>query len=97
MQNRTLRKIFLYRAARIILQGIAIGNIVAFLLLLLQRYFHIVKLDESGYFLAEVPVSFGVNWILATNILFIMIILAITYLATSIVGRIKVADAIKYN
>ena len=97
MQNRTLRKIFLYRAARIILQGIAIGNIVAFLLLLLQRYFHIVKLDESGYFLAEVPVSFGVDWILATNILFIMIILAITYLATSIVGRIKVADAIKYN
>jgi ABC-type lipoprotein release transport system permease subunit len=58
---------------------------------------HIVELDESGYFLSEVPVSLGAGWMVAINILFTIIILAVTYLATSIVGRIKVADAIKYN
>jgi hypothetical protein len=31
------------------------------------------------------------------NVVFIAIILAATHLATSIVGRIKVAEAIKYN
>jgi lipoprotein-releasing system permease protein len=97
MQNRTLRQIFLYRAARIILRGIIIGNLLALTLLLLQKYLHIVELDESGYFLSEVPVSLGAGWMVAINILFTIIILAVTYLATSIVGRIKVADAIKYN
>ena len=97
MQNSTLRQIFLNRAARIILRGILAGNLLAIALLLLQKYLHIVKLDESGYFLSEVPVSLGVDWIVAINILFTIIILVATYLATSIVGRIKVADAIKYN
>ena len=53
--------------------------------------------DESGYFLSEVPVSLGAGWIVATDILFATIIIAVMYLATSIVGRIKVAEAIKYN
>jgi lipoprotein-releasing system permease protein len=97
MQNSTIRKIFTYRTARIIGIGIAIGNLLAVGLLLAQRYLHVVKLEESGYFLSEVPVSFGAGWIVATNVAFVVIILVATHLATSIVGRIKVADAIKYN
>ncbi len=97
MQNGTIRKIFTYRTARIIGIGITIGNILAIGILLAQRYLHIVKLEENGYFLSEVPVSFGAGWIVATNVAFIVIILVATHLATSIVGRIKVADAIKYN
>ena len=97
MQKSTIRKIFTYRSARIIALGIAIGNIVAVGLLLIQQHFHLIKLDETGYFLAEVPVSLGVGWIVTTDILFATIIVAVTHLATSIVGRINVADAIKYN
>lgn len=97
MQNGTIRKIFTYRTARIIGIGITIGNILAIGILLAQRYLHIVKLEENGYFLSEVPVSFGAGWIVATNVAFVVIILVATHLATSIVGRIKVADAIKYN
>ena len=97
MQNGTIRQIFTYRTARIIGIGITIGNILAIGLLLAQRYLHIVELEENGYFLSEVPVSFGAGWIVATNVAFVVIILVATHLATSIVGRIKVADAIKYN
>lgn len=97
MQNRMLRHIFTYRAMHIIAKGVAIGNAVAIALLLLQRYLHLVKLDESGYFLSEVPVALGTGWIVGINLLFVAIIVAAMYLATSIVGRIKVAEAIKYN
>ena len=97
MQNSSIRQIFTYRAARIIATGIAIGNALAVALLLLQKHLHLVKLDETGYFLSEVPVSLGVGWIVAINIIFVAIILVATHLATSIVGRIKVAEAIKYN
>ena len=97
MQNSCIRRIFTYRAARIIAVGIVIGNLLALVLLMVQKYLHLVKLDETGYFLSEVPVSLGAGWIIAINILFITIIVAITHLATAIVGRIKVAEAIKYN
>ena len=97
MQNSDIRRIFTHRAARIIATGIAIGNALAVAMLLLQRYLHLVKLDETGYFLSEVPVSLGAGWIVAINIVFVAIILVATHLATSIVGRIKVAEAIKYN
>ena len=93
MQNR----IFTYRATQIIAVGIAIGNILALGLLLAQRYLHLIKLDESGYFLSEVPISLGAGWIIGVNTLFAMIIIAVTHLATAIVGRIKVAEAIRYN
>ena len=97
MQNSSIRQIFTSRAARIIATGIARGNALAVALLLLQKHLHLVKLDETGYFLSEVPVSLGVGWIVAINIVFVAIILVATHLATSIVGRIKVAEAIKYN
>ncbi len=97
MQNSTIRRIFTYRAIRIIATGIAIGNVLALTLLLLQREFHLIELDETGYFLSEVPVSLDADWIVAINIIFAVIVLIATHLATSIVERIKVADAVKYN
>lgn len=97
MQNRTIRRIFTHRATRIIGVGAAIGNAVALVLLLAQRYLHLVKLDESGYFLSEVPVSLGWGWMVALNVAFVAIIVVVTHLATLVVGRIKVAEAIKYN
>lgn len=97
MQNRDIRRIFTYRATLITLRGVIIGNIVALALLLLQKHLHLVKLDETGYFLSEVPVALNMGWSVAINIVFIVVILAITHLASSIVGRIKVAEAIKFN
>lgn len=97
MQNGLLRSIFTHRAMRIVALGTTIGNVVALGLLVAQRYLHLVKLDESGYFLGEVPVALNAGWIVAVNLLFIAIIFVVMHLATAIVGRIKVADAIKYN
>lgn len=97
MQNRTIRRIFAHRALRIIAKGLVIGDVFALVLLLAQKYFHLIKLDEDGYFLSEIPVSLGAGWIVVTNIVFGVIILAATHLATLIVGRIKVAEAIKYS
>jgi lipoprotein-releasing system permease protein len=97
MQNRTIRRIFAHRALRIIAKGLVIGDVLALVLLLAQKYFHLIKLDEDGYFLSEIPVSLGAGWIVVTNIVFGVIILAATHLATLIVGRIKVAEAIKYS
>lgn len=97
MANSTIRRIFTYRATRIIAVGVAIGNVVALALLMAQKYLRLISLDETGYFLSEVPVSLDWGWVLMINIVFVAIIVAVTHLATHIVGRIKVAEALKYN
>ena len=97
MQNSSIRRVFTYRAVRIIAVGVAVGDALAIGLLMAQKYLHLVKLDESGYFLSEVPVSLDAGWVFSVNIVFATIILLMTHLATVIVGRIDVAEAIKYN
>ena len=97
MQNRAIRKIFTYRASIIVARGLVVGNIIAMLLLLAQRHLHIVQLDEAGYFLSEVPVAFDAWWIVGLNLLFVVVITGVVYIATSIVQRIDVADAIKFE
>ena len=97
MTNSEIRKIFTYRASIIMVRGLIFGNIAALALLLAQRYLHLVHLDESGYLLSEVPVAFDAWWMVGANLLFVAVIVVVIHLATAIVQRVKVADAIKFE
>lgn len=97
MNNRTVRQIFLYQAARIVGIGLAIGNGFALLLIAIQRFTGLIKLDATAYFVAEVPVSIGVVEILTINTIFAAVILALLFAATAIVSKIKPSEAVKYE
>lgn len=97
MTNRQIRKIFTYRSVGVMLRGLIAGNIVAIVLLLVQRYLHLIKLDEAGYFLTEVPVTLDVWYIVGINLLFVAVIASVMHLSTRVVQKIKVADAIKFQ
>lgn len=97
MTNGEIRKIFTHRATRVMWRGIVAGNIVAIALLLAQQHLHLIKLDETGYFLNEVPVSLDTWWIVGVNLLFMGIIAIVMHTATRVVQHIKVADAIKFQ
>ena len=49
MENRRIRRIFLYRAAFIVGRGLLWGNLAAGLLCWLQARFHLLRLDPAGY------------------------------------------------
>lgn len=97
MTSKTIRRLFSYRALHILLYGLMCGNVVALALALLQRYFHIVKLDETGYFLSEVPISLDWSWVVAVNLIFVAVVMAVVYLSTAIVSRVEIAKSIKYE
>lgn len=97
MTNGEIRKIFSHRASFIMMRGLILGNIVAIVLLLAQRYLHLVRLDESGYLLDKVPVALDAWWMVGVNLLFIAVIVMVVRIATAIVQRVKVADAIKFE
>lgn len=97
MANRSVRAIFLYQAARIVSIGLAIGNSVALLLIILQKYTGIIKLDATAYYVTHVPVSIGVAEILTINTIFATTILVLLFAATAIVSKIKPSEAVKYE
>ena len=97
MTNRALQKIFVMRSAFIVLKGMIWGNALGIGLCLVQKYTHIAKLDEAGYFLSEVPVQLGAGWLAALNAGAFVLIVALLVIPTSVVSRIRPDKTIRYQ
>ena len=67
MGNWSVRKIFLYNASYIIGRGLLWGNIIGISFCLLQKYFHLIPLDERTYYLTFIPINFNLPHILLLN------------------------------
>ncbi len=97
MPDGDIRRIFLYRAAGLIGKGLLWGNAVGLGLVLLQQYTHVIKLDAAAYMVPYVPVSVDVWQIAVLDAGFAAVILAMLFVATSIVSRISPTEAIRYE
>ena len=67
------------------------------MLILVQKYTGVVKLDATAYYVSEVPVSIGLVDILAINTIFAAAILILLFVATAIVSLIEPSEAVKYE
>ena len=67
MKDRSIAKIFLSAASHAVLKGMAVGNVIAFLLCLIQSSTHLLKLDPQNYFVSFVPVHLDVLSVLAAD------------------------------
>ncbi len=54
--NASIRRIFLLKATRLILQGIVIGDAIALVLSLAQQHWQLLRLDPESYSMSHVPV-----------------------------------------
>jgi lipoprotein-releasing system permease protein len=97
MRNGSLRRIFVLRAARIVLWGLVIGNAAGIGLALAQRRWGFLRLDEAGYFLARVPIELDWWWIAALNVGTFVVLVALMIFPTSMVGRITPEKTIRYQ
>jgi len=96
-QDWSIRKIFMYNAARIIITGIVLGNMLAIGLCLLQKYTGILKLSEEDYYLDRVPIEFNIPSMLLINIGTIVIVLIFMLLPTRIVSKISPVKTIQFK
>lgn len=97
MRNGGIRKIFLLRSLKIVLSGVFWGNVVGLALVFLQKYTGIIHLDNKGYMLSEVPVSFGWDWWLALNIGLPLVMLILMLIPLAAVSAIKPERTIRYQ
>lgn len=97
MNNRSLRRLFLWRAALIALRGLLWGNAVGLLLCGLQARFGWVKLDAEGYLLSTVPIAVEAGWWCLLNAGFAAAILLLMLLPASVVATVKPDETMRYE
>lgn len=98
MQNRGIRSTFMLMASRILIKGILIGDGIAFLLALLQKHLHLIKLDASVYYVGYIPIELNFWPIFAVNIGVLVICLAILTLPASYISKkITPVNAIRFD
>ncbi|MFN4027650.1 MAG: ABC transporter permease [Flavobacterium sp.] len=95
--NWTIRKIFLYNAAYLIGRGLLWGNVIGFALLLLQKYFGIIKLNPESYYVNEAPVDINLFYMLLLNIGTIVVCLLVLLIPSYIITKITPSKSIRFE
>lgn len=93
----SVRKIFLYNAFHLISKGLFWGNLIGVGMLLIQKYFGIVKLNPENYYVNVAPVNINLWHILVLNIGTIVICLLVLLIPSFIITKISPIKAIKFN
>ena len=97
MRNKGIRHTFIWLALLIVCKGLIIGNVVAFVLMLIQKYTGVMKLDPSIYFVTEVPLEFNIPVIVAVNICTLIISSLILILPSMLVSHISPSKVMRYE
>ena len=97
MNNQQLQKVFLYQVAAIVGKGLLYGNISALALCFLQLKFHFIKLDETSYYIAYVPIQMNWSLIILVNLATFIICAIALLLPSKLVTKISPIKAIRYN
>jgi lipoprotein-releasing system permease protein len=57
--NAAIRSVYLFKASALATRGLIRGNVIGMFILFVQYRFHLVRLDESSYYIAWVPVAWS--------------------------------------
>ena len=95
--NKTIRKIFLYNASYIILEGLFWGNLIGIGLIGLQHFFDLVKLDPANYYVKSAPVFITLPQIVLLNVGTLIVCVLVLWIPSIIISKIAPIKAIKFN
>ncbi|WP_324690429.1 ABC transporter permease [Flavobacterium cheonhonense] len=95
--NWSVRKIFLYNAAYLIGRGLLWGNGIGLTLLLLQKYFGIIKLNPESYYVNEAPVDINLFYLVLLNIGTIVVCLVVLLIPSYIITKITPSKSIRFE
>lgn len=95
--DKTIRKIFLILAARIIGKGMLIGDAIGILICFIQQQFHILPLDPVNYYLDCVPMELRLGWLLILNIAMFLISMLMLIGPSAIISKINPSESIRFE
>lgn len=96
-RDSSVRKIFLYLSGFLISRGLIWGNMLGIVLLLLQKYLNILKLDPSSYYMDVVPVHLSVWHVLLLNAGAMTVTLLMLIIPSFFVSKISPDKIIRFD
>lgn len=95
MTDRSISKIFLSSSAALVLKGMCIGNVLAFVFCLVQSRTHVIGLDPENYFVSFVPVDINWGTVLAADLLSFAVIMVLLIIPCIFISRVDPADTVR--
>lgn len=96
-KSRSVITIFVYQGIYLAIIGILVGNILAFILMLTQKEFDIIKVPSSVYFVTKVPLDISAEIFLMVSVAaFILAILA-SIIPSYIASKIEPVNALRFD
>ena len=95
--NWSIRKIFLYNAAYLIVIGLFWGNLIGLSMLFAQEYFGLITLDPSVYFVTEAPVYLKLSHVILLNLGTFLLCLVMLIIPSIVITRITPVKAIRFE
>ena len=95
MTDRSISKVFLSSSAVLILKGMAIGNVLAFMFCFIQDKTHILKLNPENYFVSFVPVNVNIGAVLTADLVSFAVILLLLLIPTIFISKVDPAQTVR--
>ncbi len=95
--NVSIRKVFLYNAAYLVLKGLFWGNLIGLTILFIQKYFGVITLNPETYYVSEAPVYLDFWYIILLNIGTLLLCLIMLIIPTLIISKIDPVKSIKFE
>ena len=96
-KNNSIKKIFLTNGLNLIISGLIWGNSISFFIIIVQKYFKIIKLNPDTYYIDHVPVDFSLYKIIILNFSLVLICYLFLVLPLKIISKIKPNTSIGMN
>ncbi|MFM6578413.1 MAG: hypothetical protein ACKPIX_02310, partial [Dolichospermum sp.] len=81
----------------LIIRGLFWGNLIAFSLLFIQKYFGVVQLNPENYYVNQAPVSINLFHIVILNSGTIVVCLLVLLIPSYIITKISPVKAIRFD
>ncbi|NND52599.1 MAG: ABC transporter permease [Flavobacteriaceae bacterium] len=95
--NWSIRKVFLYNAAYLIVLGLFWGNLIGLGLLFLQKKFGLFPLNPEVYYVTEAPVYISFGYVLLLNIGTFLLCLVMLMVPSIVISKISPVKAIRFE
>ncbi|WP_066226218.1 ABC transporter permease [Formosa haliotis] len=95
--NWSIRKLFLFNAAYLIVLGLFWGNVIGLGLLFAQKYLKLFPLDPSVYYVTEAPVYINLDYIIALNVGTFVLCLVMLLVPSYIITKISPVKAMRFE
>jgi len=95
--NWSVRKIFLYLAVFLTGRGMLWGNIIGIAIIMIQKVFHVIKLNPTTYYVDMVPVNFSIIHLLLINLGSIVITTVMLVIPSYLVSKISPDKTIGFD